>query len=97
MKTASQIWNCFYVGDKVHKIVEYINKFIQSQSYDVTQNHYFLLADLLQVLLYISGASKCSQRNAEDLFRTDGMPMNIFILIKVKKLSQYATLGEKLE
>lgn len=82
---ASEIWECFLSANMLEKIVTYTNKFIEMQAYDVSQNRSFRPTDLLEVkallgLLYISGASKNSRRNAEDLFRTNGMAMDIFRL-----------------
>lgn len=101
---ASEIWECYFSMNMLEKIVTYTNKFIETQAYDVSQNRSYRPTDLLEIkallgLLYICGASRDNRRNAEDLFRTNGMSMDIFRLtmshIRFKFLLKHIRFDDK--
>lgn len=90
---ASSIWGYFFTDSILDKIVYYTNIFIQSKEYDVEKQRSNKPTDRIEIkallgLLYIAGVNKIGRQNYEDLFRTDGMAMDIFRLtMSVKRFS----------
>lgn len=82
--SASEIWNCFFTDEILETIVKHTNTFIEIKNTEPT-NRTARPTDILELkafigLLYIAGKEKHSRLNASDLFRTDGMSLEIYRL-----------------
>ncbi|KAJ8965808.1 hypothetical protein NQ317_000436 [Molorchus minor] len=78
----------------LEKIVFYTNEYIRSKSYDTKDLRTHNITDLIELkafigLLYISGANKSGRQNIEDLFRSNGMAMEIFRLTMCQRRFQF--------
>ncbi|XP_072394910.1 uncharacterized protein [Diabrotica undecimpunctata] len=71
-----------------------VSKFIALKRYDTVNTRTARPIDLIELkalfgLLYISGANKSNHQNADDLFRTDGRSMEIYLLKMSLKRFQF--------
>lgn len=83
-KTPMEIWSLFITDEMLEKIVFYSNLYIEQKRYP-EQNRTARPTKIDELkallgLLYISGVMKSNHRNITDLFRNDGMGVEIFRL-----------------
>lgn len=83
-KEPLEIWSLFFTADLLELIVENTNKYIISKAYNpsyrTARNTDVTEIKALLGLLYISAANKSNNQNASDLFRANGLSMEIYRL-----------------